>query len=196
MLPGKTAVGPLAKQAARTAEERQMRHWNGYDDDRDHHDDHHDDHRGGDDDDGFEFEFGIPEIFKIDLENLNLKQLGKVTDFDVSHKQISVTLGNTWTFEINGAGLDFTLNSGSKLPVINGGTVDSFVIDGPGKADFSISGLDLSAKAFYNALTSFNVGKLLDLVLGGDETISGSGFGDSLSAWQQGRGLSARRRRR
>lgn len=122
----------------------------------------------------------MPEIFKIDLDDINLKQLGKVTDFDVSHRHLSVTFGNQWIFAIDGSGLDFVLKGGSKLPVVTGGTVDSFSIDGPGKADFSISGLDLSAKAFYNALTSLNASKLLDLVLGSDEMISGSGFGDYL----------------
>jgi Ca2+-binding RTX toxin-like protein len=156
------------------------RHW---DDDRDHNDWHHDwhgdddhDYHGGDD--GFYFE--RPDIFRIDLGELNLKELGKITDYDISRKHLSVTLGNEWTFSVDGSGFDFVLKNNAKLPTVTGGTVDSFSIDGPGKADFSISGLDMSAKAFYNALTSFNVGKLLDLVLGGDETISGSGFGDYL----------------
>ena len=140
------------------------------------HDDHgHDDWHG----DEHNFDFERPDVFKIDLASLNLKSLGKITDYDISHKHLSVTLGNQWSFSVDGSDLEFQIKN-SKLPVVTGGTVDSFSIDGPGKADFSITGLDLSAKAFYNALTSFNVDKLLDLVLGGDETISGSGFGDYL----------------
>ena len=153
-----------------------MRHWNAYDDDRDHHDEHH----GHEDEGHLEFSFEMPEIFKIDLDSLNLKTLGKVTDFDVTHKHLSVTFGDQWTFDVEGSGLAFSIKGGSKIPVVTSGTIDSFSVDGPGKADFSISGLDLSAKAFSNALSNLNVSKLLDLVLGGDETISGSGYGDYL----------------
>jgi Ca2+-binding RTX toxin-like protein len=156
----------------------------GRDDHHENDDDHHDgwngDNHGHHDKGDFDFDFEIPDNFKIDLDDLNLKSLGKITDYDISHKSLSVTFGNVWTFDVEGSGLDFTLKSGSKIPVVTGGTVDSFSIDGPGKADFSISDLDLSAKSFYNALVNLNVDKLLDLVLGGNETISGSGFGDYL----------------
>jgi Ca2+-binding RTX toxin-like protein len=147
----------------------------------DHHDDHHD--RGGHDDDhgGFDFDFELPDIFKIDFSDFNLKSFGKITDYEIGHKHLSVTLGDEWTFSVDGSGFDFTLKHGSKIPVVTGGTVDSFTIDGPGKADFSISGLDMSAKAFYKAVVSLDGAALLDLVLGGDETISGTGYGDYLN---------------
>jgi Ca2+-binding RTX toxin-like protein len=159
-----------------------MRHGKWHGNDGDHHDNDDHGHHGHEDkgDFDFDFDFEIPDNFKIDLDDLNLKSLGKITDYDISHKSLSVTFGDVWTFDVEGSGLDFTLKSGSKIPVVTGGTIDSFSIDGPGKADFSISGLDFSAKSFYNALVNLNADKLLDLVLGGDETISGSGFGDYL----------------
>lgn len=143
------------------------------------------DHQGGGrDDDGFQegsaFDFELPKAFKIDLDDLNLKKLGKITDYDVSHDGLSVTLGHAWTFSIEGSDLDIDLKGKHKLPEVTGGTIDSFSIDGPGGADFSISGLDMSARDFYKALIHFDAAKLLDLVLGGDETISGSSFGDFL----------------
>lgn len=154
-------------------------------------DDHQGDddwHHGGDDNDDHghhgkgdvDFDFELPDIFKIDLSDFNLKKLGKVTDYDVSDTHLSVTFGNVWTFAVDGSDLDVSIKSSSKIPVVTGGTIDSFSIDGPGKADFTISDLDLSAKAFSKALASLDFGKLLDLVLGGDETISGSGYGDYL----------------
>ena len=140
---------------------------------------HGDDHgHHGDDDNDFNFDF--PDQFKIDLQSLDLTKLGKITDFDVSPTELSVTFGKKWTFEVTGSDFDITLKGGHKLPVINSGTIDSFSIDGPGKADFSISGLDMDAKDFVTALAHLQTGKLLDLVLGGDETISGSGFNDFL----------------
>jgi hypothetical protein len=147
-------------------------------------DDHQGDddwHHGGDHDGrGQDFNFELPDIFKIDFDDINLKKLGKVTDYDVSHKHLSVTFGDEWTFSVDGSGFDFSLKGGSKIPAVTGGTIDSFSIDGPGKADFSISDLDLSAKDFSKALANLNFEKLLSLVLGGDETISGSGYGDYL----------------
>jgi Ca2+-binding RTX toxin-like protein len=153
--------------------------WNENDDDHTEHEDH------GDDGDGNNFgswNFSIPLDFKIDLADLNLKQLGKITDYDITHKHVSVTLGHDWTFSVDGSGLDFTMKGNSHMPVVTGGTVDSFTIDGPGKADFEISGLDMSAKAFYDAITHFDAAKVLSLVLGGNETLSGSGYGDLLYA--------------
>lgn len=127
-----------------------------------------------------EFAFDLPDVFKIDLENLNLKTFGKITDYDIGNDGLSLTLANNWTFSIEGSDLEITVTGKSKIPVVTGGTIDSFEIDGPGAADFSISGLDMSATDFYQAIINFDAAKLLDLVLGGDETISGSGFGDLL----------------
>lgn len=140
-----------------------------------------DDPHGDEDHSEFEFEFEDPLDFRIDLTSLNLKTLGKVTDYDVTHKHLSVTLGDKWTFSVDGSDLNFGLRNGH-LPTVKSGTIDTFSIDGPGDADVSISGLDLSAKALYKALTHLNAAKVLNLVLGGDETISGSGFGDFLFA--------------
>lgn len=162
--------------------------WNNDHDWNDDHDEDHDEHGWDSDSDhgdhghDDEFEFELPDSFKLDLSDFNLKSLGKITDFDVGRKHLSVTIGDQWTISVDGSGFDFTLKGSSKLPIINGGTIDSFTVDGPGKADFSISGLDMSAKAFSNALRHLDGAKLLDLVLGGDETISGSGFGDYLFA--------------
>ncbi|MBL0371290.1 hypothetical protein JJB09_04545 [Rhizobium sp. KVB221] len=147
-----------------------------HDDNRDH--GHHDDWRDDDNDDESDFDFDTPELFKFDFDGLNLKKFGKITDYDISHDHLSVTFGNVWTFSVDGDGLDFTLKGNSKLPAVTGGTIDSFTIDGPGKADFAISDLDMSAKAFYKALVNLDGHQLINLVLGGDETISGSGFGD------------------
>ena len=146
-------------------------------DERDHHG-----HGGNDDafDDGSAFGFELPENFKIDLDDLNLKKLGKITDYDVGHNGLSVTLGHNWTFSVEGSDLDVDLKGKNKLPEVLGGTIDAFSVDGPGGADFSISGLDMSARDFYKALIHFDAKKLLNLVLGGDETISGSSFGDFL----------------
>jgi Ca2+-binding RTX toxin-like protein len=150
-----------------------------------HDDEHHswNDPWDQDDDGGshgeFEFEFEDIWDFRIDLQSLNLKSLGKVTDYDVSHKHLSVTLGNKWTFSVEGSDLNFGLRH-AHLPTVQSGTIDTFSIDGPGNADVSISGLDLSAKALYKALVHLNAAKVLNLVLGGDETISGSGYGDLL----------------
>lgn len=146
--------------------------WSGWHDDDGWHDD------GGDVSTQFQFDF--PTQFKIDISALDLKSLGKVTDFDVEDSLISVTLGHKWTFEITGSDLDLTFAKGGKIPVVDSGTINSFSIDGPGKADFSISGLDIDAKAFFKAVTHLQTAKLLDMVLGGDETISGSGFSDLL----------------
>lgn len=141
--------------------------------------DYEDEHEREDHDDGddFGFDFHIPYVFEFDLSNLNLKKLGKITDYDISHNHLSVTFGKQWTFEVDGSDFEFVTKH-SKLPSVTGGTIDSFSIDGPGKADFSISGLDLSAKALYNAIVNFQGAKVVSLLLGGDETISGSGFGD------------------
>ncbi|MDO6963738.1 calcium-binding protein [Rhizobium alvei] len=153
------------------------------DDDRDHYDDDHHHHHDDDEDENedFDFSFDVPDTFKIDLENLDLTSFGKISDFEAGRKHLSVTFGNNWTFAIDGSGFDIALKSNG-LPIIKGGTVDSFSIDGPGKADWSISDLDMSLKAFVKALVSFDTEAVLDLVLGGDETISGSGFGDYLFA--------------
>lgn len=174
---------------------------NGHDDNSDHHGSWHDDGQWGDDnggddngdDDGgddnghdhgggnpsAQFHFDLPTSFKVNLNSLDLKSLGKVTNFDVEDNLISVTLGHKWTFEITGSDLDITVEKG-KLPTIDGGTISSFSIDGPGKADFSISGLDIDAKDFVKAVTHLDATKLLSMVLGGDETISGSGYSDLL----------------
>ena len=152
------------------------------DDHGDHEDWHHDWHHGGPDheQDKDEFDFELPNAFKIDLDDINLKQLGKITDYHVSHKELSVTFGDAWTLSIEGSGFEYAIKSGSKFPIVTGGSVDSFSIDGPGKADFSISDLDLSAKALSKAIANLDFAGVIDLVLGGDETISGSGFGDYL----------------
>jgi Ca2+-binding RTX toxin-like protein len=164
-----------------------MRHYDQFDDDNDNeHEDHgHHGHFGdGWDDDGQDsgqtFQFDFPETFKVNLSSLDLGSLGKVTDFEIDDTSMSVTLGSKWTFAVTGSDLEVTVRSGQKIPTITGGTIESFTVDGPGKADFSISGLDLSAKQFTTALTHFNTAKLLALVLGGDETISGSGYSDLL----------------
>jgi Ca2+-binding RTX toxin-like protein len=126
------------------------------------------------------FEFDFPDKFKINLSSLDFNSLGKVTDIEVDTDLLSVTLGKKWTFEITGSDLEVTVKSGSKIPTISDGTIESFSVDGPGKADFSISGLDLDASTFSNALTHLNTTKLLSLLLGGNETISGSGYSDLL----------------
>jgi Ca2+-binding RTX toxin-like protein len=175
--------------------------WNGDSDDHGHddwHESHDGDgrghegdehgHRGGDHghdwDDGHcgtpQFNFDFPENFKVDLSALDLSKLGKITDFVIDPTELSITFGNKWTFSVTGSDFDVTVRSGHKLPIINDGTVDSFSVDGPGKADFSISGLDIDAVDFTKALTHLQIGKLFDMVLGGDETISGSGFADLL----------------
>jgi Ca2+-binding RTX toxin-like protein len=131
-------------------------------------------------DSGSDFNFDLPKSFKFDLDDLDLKAFGKITDYEVGRDGLSVTLGNRWTFSIEGSDLDVDLNGKNKLPDVNGGTIEKFAIDGPGGADFSISGLDMSATDFYQALIHFKAAKLLDLVLGGDETIFGSSFSDLL----------------
>lgn len=137
-------------------------------------------HGGGHGHGDGDFIFELPDVFKIDLDDINLKKLGKITDYEVSRTELSVTFGNQWTFSIEGSGFAYSIKGGSKLPSLTSGTVDSFSVDGPGKADFSISGLDLSAKALSKAIANLDFAGVLDLVLGGDETISGSGFGDHL----------------
>jgi Ca2+-binding RTX toxin-like protein len=161
--------------------------WFGDDDDHGH-DDWHDGHGDGDhdhdhhhgDDDTTQFVFDFPDNFKIDLPAFDLTKLGKITDYTIEPTELSITFGNKWTFSVIGSDFDVSLHGGHKLPTINDGTIEAFSVDGPGKADFSISGLDLDAKDFVHALTHFQVGKLVSLVLGGDETISGSGFSDLL----------------
>lgn len=123
---------------------------------------------------------GEDDGYVIDLSTLNLKSLGKITDWDVDHKHFEVTLGGKWTFDIEGSDLSFSSKKGSHMPVVTGGTIDSMSLSGPGDADLSISGLDLSARDLYKALADFNTGKFFDLLLGGNETISGSGFNDNL----------------
>lgn len=153
------------------------------DDDHGHDDGHHghgDDHDWDHGHDGPQFDFDFPDDFAVDFSDFNLSKLGKITDYSVEPTELSITFGNKWTFSVTGSDFDVSLKSGHKMPVINGGTVGSFSIDGPGKADFSISGLDLDARDFIRALTHFQVGKLFDMVLGGDETISGTGYGDFL----------------
>jgi Ca2+-binding RTX toxin-like protein len=150
-----------------------------HDDDWHHHDEHEDE--SGDDFD-FGDDFHIPTDFRFNLDDLNLKKFGKITDWDASHKGVSVTLGNSWTFSVEGSDLDVLLKGNGHLPQVTGGTVDKFEIDGPGGADFSVSGLNMSAKAFYNALTHFDAARLVNLVIGGDETFSGSSFGDFIFA--------------
>jgi Ca2+-binding RTX toxin-like protein len=155
-------------------------------DDWGHQDPHgHDDHQSWDDHgSSSDFDFTTPATFSIDLDGLDLSSFSDITSYDVSRKHVSVTFDDSWTFSIKGSGLEYVLKGGDSLPKVSAGTIDSFTIDGPGKADFSISDLDVSAKTLYNALTSLNVDKVLSLVLGGDETFSGSGYGDYISGRQ------------
>ena len=117
--------------------------------------------------------------FKVDMNGIDLKQLGKITDHTISDTELSVTFKHNWTFAATGSDIQFT-DDGVSLPTVTGGTIDALTVDGPGKADFSISGLDMSADTFFNTLVDFKSAKLLALVLNGDETVSGSGFNDNL----------------
>jgi Ca2+-binding RTX toxin-like protein len=118
--------------------------------------------------------------FKFDMNGIDLKQDGKITDYDVTDTDVSVTFKHNWTFDATGTGITFTDGENGDLPTVTGGTIDSLTIDGPGKYDISISGLDMSAAALFDTLAHFKSAKLLSLVLGGDSTISGSGFADNL----------------
>ncbi len=116
----------------------------------------------------------------VNLPKFDLKSIGKITDYDISKHGLSVTFGHKFTLSVEGSGLEFDIEKGSKLPKITGGTIDSFSFDGPGKTDYSISGLDMPAKQLYKALLNLDGKTLLNLFLSGDETVSGSGFNDLL----------------
>jgi len=116
--------------------------------------------------------------FKIDMNGIDLKQYGKITDSTVTDTEISVEFKHNWTFDAIGTGIVFIDNGG--VPSVTAGTIESLSIDGPGKHDFSISGLAMSATDFLNTLVNFKSAQFLSLVLGGDSTISGSGFADNL----------------
>jgi Ca2+-binding RTX toxin-like protein len=118
--------------------------------------------------------------FKFDMNGIDLKQYGKITDHELTDTELSVTFKHKWTFDATGTGIAFTEGEDGELPTVTAGTIQSLSIDGPGKHDISISGLDISAATFFDALTHFKSTKVLSLVLGGDSTISGSGFADNL----------------
>ena len=118
--------------------------------------------------------------FKIDMNGIDLKQYGKITDSTVTDTEISVEFKHNWTFDATGTGIVFTDNGDGSVPTVTAGTIESLSIDGPGKHDFSISGLSMSAADFLNTLVDFKSAKFLNLVLGGDSTISGSGVADNL----------------
>lgn len=118
--------------------------------------------------------------FKFDMDGIDLKQYGKITDHDVTDTEISVTFKHNWTFDATGTGITFTDGEDGSLPTVTAGTIQALTIDGPGKHDLSISGLDISAAAFFDTLEHFKTAKMLSLLLGGDSTISGSGFADNL----------------
>lgn len=118
--------------------------------------------------------------FEIDMSGIELKQLGKITDTDVTETDVSVTFKKHWTFDAVGTEITFIPGQDGGLPTVTGGTVQSLTIDGPGKHNFSISGLDMQAATLFDTLVDFKSAKFLSLILGGDSTISGSGFADNL----------------
>ena len=124
-------------------------------------------------------DFGESKNFKVDMNALDLKQLGNITDYNVTDTEVSFTFKHNWTFTATGSDIQFTPND-SGPPTITGGTIDTLSFDGPGKSDFSISGLDMSATTLASTLEDFKSAKFLSLVLGADATISGSGFRDNL----------------
>lgn len=119
--------------------------------------------------------------FKIDMGEIDLKQYGKITDFDVTETTIDVTFKHKWEFDATGTGITFTPGEGeNSLPDVTGGTIETLTIDGPGKFGFSVTGLGMSADTYFDTLVNFKTAKFMSLVLAGDSTITGSGFADLL----------------
>jgi Ca2+-binding RTX toxin-like protein len=118
--------------------------------------------------------------FKIDMNGIDLKQYGKITDATVTETEISVEFKHNWTFDATGTGITFTDDGDGSVPTVTAGTIESLTIDGPGKHDFSISGLAMPAADYLNTLVNFKSAQLLTLVLASDSTVSGSGFSDNL----------------
>lgn len=118
--------------------------------------------------------------FEIDMNSIDLKHYGKITDAVVTDTDVSVTFKKHWAFDASGTGITFTPDEEGGLPTVTGGSIQSLSIDGPGKHNFSISGLEMDATAFFDTLVDYKSAKFLNLVLGGDSTITGSGFADNL----------------
>lgn len=118
--------------------------------------------------------------FKIDMDAIDLKQYGKITDAEVTDTAIDVTFKHNWSFEATGTGITFISGGDGGWPDVTGGTIDTLTIDGPGRHEFSVSGLDISADAYFDTLVNFKTAKMLSLVLTGDSSVFGSGFADNL----------------
>lgn len=145
------------------------------DDDFEHDDD-------DDDCDDIDYHDNLQDLFgqwMLNLPKIDLKLLGKITDWDLSPTGFSVTFGKGYSIAIEASGFEYKLGNG-KIPQITDGTIDSFTFESPGMADFSISGLDMSAKLFFKALLRLDTDGMMKLILEGDETISGSGYSDML----------------
>jgi len=161
--------------------------FDGGDDDDGHHGDDDDGDHGGDDDCGDDnddafYHDHLQDLFgqfTLNLDTIDFKQLGKMLDWQVTADGFSVSFGKGYSLDIEAHDITFKMGKGH-VPVITGGTIDSFSFESPGLADFSISGLDMSAKQFAQALTHLNTGQLMHLLLGGNETISGTGYDDFL----------------
>lgn len=118
--------------------------------------------------------------FKIDMNAIDLKQYGKITDATVTDTSVDVTFKHNWSFEATGTGITFTPGVDGELPTVTGGTIETLTIDGPGKFDFSVTGLGMSADAYFDTLVNFKTAEVMALVLAGDSTVVGSGFADNL----------------
>ena len=118
--------------------------------------------------------------FKIDMNAIDLKQYGKITDADVSDTSVDVTFKHNWSFEATGTGITFTPGEDGGRPTVTGGTIETLTIDGPGKFGFSVTGLGMTADTYFDTLVDFKTAKVMALVLAGDSTVTGSGFADNL----------------
>jgi Ca2+-binding RTX toxin-like protein len=118
--------------------------------------------------------------FKIDMNAIDLKQYGKITDADVTDTSVDVTFKHNWSFDATGTGITFTPGADGELPTVTGGTIETLTIDGPGKFGFSVTGLGMTADAYFDTLVNFKTEQVMELVLAGDSTIVGSGFADNL----------------
>lgn len=118
--------------------------------------------------------------FKIDMNAIDLKQYGKITDAEVTDTSVDVTFKHNWSFEATGNGITFAPGEEGALPTVTGGTIETLTIDGPGKFGFSVTGLGMTADTYFDTLVDFKTAKVMALVLAGDSTILGSGFADNL----------------
>jgi Ca2+-binding RTX toxin-like protein len=118
--------------------------------------------------------------FKIDMNAIDLKQYGKITDAEVTDTSVDVTFKHNWSFGATGTGITFTPGEEGALPTVTGGTIETLTIDGPGKFGFSVTGLGMTADTYFDTLVDFKTAKVMALVLAGDSTITGSGFADNL----------------